>query len=99
MIGVGSGGGDHARLARRDIERCAACHDVQGADPNCILCHTDPDGIEGTNPKTHAINFMNDSNGDWHDDPGSVCYNCHTDPNAYPGGNPNIGFCAYCHNN
>ncbi len=99
MIGVGSGGGDHARLARRDIEQCAACHDVQGADPNCILCHIDPDGIEGTNPKTHELSFMSDSEGNWHDDAGAVCYNCHTDVNAHPGGNPNMGFCAYCHNN
>ncbi len=99
MIGVGSGGGEHSRLARRDIERCASCHDVQGADPNCILCHVDPDGVAGTNPKTHDINFMSDMEGDWHDDPGSVCYNCHTDANAHPGGNPNMGFCAYCHNN
>jgi c(7)-type cytochrome triheme protein len=38
-FGVGSGGGGHARLALRDIESCAACHDVQGADPTCMLCH------------------------------------------------------------
>lgn len=99
MIGVGSGGGEHSRLARRDIERCASCHDVQGADANCILCHVDPDGVKGTNPKTHDINFMSSNNGDWHNDAGSVCYNCHTDANAYPGGNMNFGFCAYCHNN
>ena len=99
LIGIGSGGGEHSRLAKRDIERCASCHDIQGADPNCILCHVDPDGITGTNPKTHDINFMRNENGDWHSDPGSVCYNCHTDANAYPGGNPNIGFCAYCHGN
>lgn len=98
MIGVGSGGGEHAKLARRDIERCASCHDVQGADPNCILCHTDPDGIAGTNPKTHELNFMGNEEGDWHSDAGSVCYSCHTDANAYPGGNPNMGFCSYCHN-
>ena len=29
---VGSGGGRHAVLARRDMERCAACHDLQGED-------------------------------------------------------------------
>ena len=52
-IGVGSGGGDHATLAKRDIERCMACHDVNGADPTCITCHFDADGIKGTNPKTH----------------------------------------------
>ncbi len=36
----GTDGGEHARLARRDIERCITCHDVQGQDPNCITCHT-----------------------------------------------------------
>lgn len=36
----GTDGGEHARLARRDIERCIACHDVQGQDPTCITCHT-----------------------------------------------------------
>lgn len=44
-IGKGSGGGRHAELARRDIESCASCHDVQGSDPTCMLCHTDNGGI------------------------------------------------------
>ena len=57
-LGVGSGGGEHARLARRDIESCAACHGSEGADPVCITCHIDPDGIKGTNPKTHDPGFM-----------------------------------------
>ncbi len=35
----GTNGGEHARLARRDIERCISCHDVQGKDPSCINCH------------------------------------------------------------
>ena len=97
-IGVGSGGGEHAVLARRDIESCAACHDTQGADPSCIICHMDNDGIKGTNPKTHESGFMSDNeHGDWHDDMGSVCYNCHTDINARPSGTPGIGFCGYCH--
>jgi hypothetical protein len=39
MIGVGTGGGEHARLARRDIESCISCHDVEGADPSCMKCH------------------------------------------------------------
>ncbi len=95
MIGVGSGGGDHATLARRDIESCAACHDTQGADPTCITCHLDSDGIKGTNPKTHPANFMNDTHGDWHDSMGSVCYNCHV--NASPQSTAGIGFCGYCH--
>lgn len=39
LFGKGSGGGEHAKLGRRDIERCISCHDVQGQDPTCILCH------------------------------------------------------------
>ncbi len=98
-IGVGTGGGQHATLARRDIERCSGCHDVQGADANCILCHVDNDGIKGTNPKTHIRGFMkSSSDGDWHNDLGSVCYSCHTDANARPTGKKGIGFCGYCHN-
>ncbi|PKL83716.1 MAG: cytochrome C [Ignavibacteriae bacterium HGW-Ignavibacteriae-3] len=98
-IGVGTGGGQHAVLARRDIENCSSCHDVQGADQNCILCHVDNDGVKGTNPKTHARNFGRDfDKGDWHSDRGSVCYSCHTDANARPGGIKGVGFCGYCHN-
>jgi len=37
----GSGGGTHAELARRDIESCISCHDVQGKDPTCFMCHTE----------------------------------------------------------
>jgi hypothetical protein len=94
-IGVGSGGGEHAILAKRDIERCASCHDVQGADPTCINCHLDSDGIKGTNPKTHASNFMRDNFGDWHNSLGSICFNCHTSqsPTSLAG----MGFCGYCH--
>jgi hypothetical protein len=93
-LGVGSGGGDHAILAKRDIERCTSCHDIQGADPTCITCHLDSDGIKGTNPKTHAIGFMSDMKGDWHDSEGSICYNCHNGSPSTPSG---IGFCGYCH--
>jgi hypothetical protein len=94
--GVGSGGGDHAVLAKRDIESCISCHDVQGADPTCTaFCHLDPDGIKGNNPKTHAANFMRDTYGDWHNDIGSICYNCHTSQSpSTPAG---MGFCGYCH--
>lgn len=92
IIGVGSGGGEHATLARRDIESCASCHDVQGADPTCIKCHLDSDGIKGTNPRTHPANFMKDEHGDWHTSDGSVCFNCHT--NTHQAGQ---GFCGYCH--
>jgi hypothetical protein len=94
-IGAGTGGGDHATLARRDIERCISCHDVQGADPTCITCHLDSDGIKGTNPKTHPAGFMRGENGDWHGDQGSVCFNCHT--NSSPKSISGLGFCGYCH--
>jgi len=97
-IGVGSGGGRHAEMAKRDIESCTACHDVQGADPSCILCHVDNDGIKGTNPKTHMNKFMRDEDGDWHSDANSVCYSCHRDANARPNGTKGVGFCGYCHN-
>ena len=40
FVRVGADGGQHAVLARRDIESCAACHDVEGRDPSCVLCHT-----------------------------------------------------------
>jgi hypothetical protein len=93
--GVGSGGGEHANLARRDIENCSACHDTFGGDPTCINCHLDSDGVKGTNPKTHTRNFMRNVNGDWHTSQGSVCYNCHT--SASPASLPNVGFCGYCH--
>lgn len=96
-LGVGSGGGLHAELAKRDIENCASCHDTQGADPACIMCHTDNDGIKGTNSKTHATGFMNNEKGDWHGDFGAVCYNCHTDAGALLQISGQ-GFCGYCHN-
>lgn len=95
IFGVGSGGGEHSKLARRDIERCTACHDVNGADPTCITCHLDSDGIKGTNPKTHVNNFMRNEDGDWHSNAGSVCYNCHT--SATPNSPVTSGFCNYCH--
>lgn len=94
-FGVGTGGGEHATNARRDIESCISCHDVQGADPTCFRCHTDPDGIKGNNHKTHSAGFMRNEKGDWHDSPGSVCYNCHT--SASPQTPAGIGFCGYCH--
>lgn len=97
-LGIGTGGGEHAILAKRDIEKCASCHDAQGADPVCVTCHMDTDGIKGTNPKTHAKSFMKDNDdGDWHHDRGSMCYTCHTDANARPGGRSGERFCGYCH--
>ena len=97
-IGVGSGGGGHATLARRDIESCASCHDVQGGDPICLTCHTDSDGLKGTDPRTHARGFMEGVNGEWHSDPGSSCFMCHNDANARPSGTKGQRFCGYCHN-
>lgn len=96
-IGVGSGGGTHAQLAKRDIQRCMACHDTEGNDPTCITCHVDPDGIKGNNPKTHANAFMRNTKGEWHDDMASNCFACHTDPNAKPNGRAGQNFCGYCH--
>lgn len=97
VLGLGSGGGLHAQLARRDIESCAACHDAQGADPTCVRCHFDNDGIKGTNYRTHTPGFMASVQGSWHSDPGAACYVCHTDPNAHVGGTRGQGFCGYCH--
>lgn len=97
-MGVNTGGGIHAKLARQDIEQCQTCHDVQGGDPICIKCHYDNDGIKGTNPKTHETGFMKDEKGMWHDTQGAVCYTCHTDPQAKPNGIKGVGFCGYCHN-
>jgi hypothetical protein len=95
-LGVGSGGGDHATLARQDIMQCVSCHDVQGADPTCSsMCHMDSDGIEGTDPKTHVSNYMNNEYGDWHSTQSSICYNCHTSQS--PSSPAGIGFCGYCH--
>mgnify|MGYP001182340652 CR=1 FL=1 len=96
-IGVGSGGGEHALLAKRDIASCASCHDAAGADPVCVQCHNDADGIKGTNPKTHVAGFLKSDKGDWHNDLNSVCYSCHTDANAKPNGIAGVGFCGYCH--
>jgi len=96
-VGVGSGGGRHAEIARRDIENCMTCHDVQGGDPTCMQCHTDADGIRGTDPRTHPGGFRSGDEGSWHEDAGATCYSCHTDMNAHPGGKRGLGFCGYCH--
>lgn len=97
-IGAGTGGGQHALLAKRDIERCIACHDTEGSDPACIRCHTDSDGIRGTDSRTHKKGYLsNMDDGDWHSSSASLCYNCHTDANARPNGIAGIGFCGYCH--
>lgn len=91
-IGVGSGGGRHAKLAKRDIEMCMSCHDTEGADPTCIICHVDRNPGLGNDPKTHQKGFMKDVEGDWHTNDGSVCFSCHV--NTRKAG---LGFCGYCH--
>lgn len=96
-LGVNTGGGLHAKLARTDIENCEGCHSVSGADPVCIKCHFDNDGVRGTNPKTHENGYMSDERGIWHDTEGAICYSCHTDPYAKPNGMKGVGFCSYCH--
>ncbi len=40
LPGQGTGGGIHAKLAERDLESCMSCHDVEGSDPVCAMCHT-----------------------------------------------------------
>jgi hypothetical protein len=96
-LGYGSGGGRHAIEARRDIENCITCHDVQGNDPTCTTCHMDADGVKSTDPATHEKGYMSGDHGPWHTTTGAVCYNCHTDMNARPGGEKGRGFCGYCH--
>lgn len=90
--GVGTGGGRHAELARRDLERCAACHDVQGEDPTCLACHVDRSPGLGNDPRTHEPGFMRSVEGAWHDDPNDTCFVCHQ---RSSGDQP--GFCTYCH--
>ncbi len=36
---TGPRGGLHAEEARRDMESCMSCHDVDGQDPTCMTCH------------------------------------------------------------
>ena len=84
-------GGIHAQMARRDIELCQSCHDTDGADPICLKCHTDKDGLRGTDPKTHVTGYMQDVYGDWHSNSAALCFTCHTSQKK------GIGFCGYCH--
>ncbi len=90
--GVGTGGGRHASMARRDIESCAACHDVQGQDPICLACHMDRNLGRGNDPRTHEPGYMRSVHGPWHNDRQATCYACHT-PSAFS----TPGFCTYCH--
>ncbi len=84
---------DHGRFARNDVENCASCHD--NGDPTCARsgCHTDFDGIKGTNPRIHDSGISRfDSHGPWHDDDGYFCFQCHTSTHTQ-----GEGFCGYCH--
>jgi hypothetical protein len=84
---------DHGRVARRDVESCASCHDSD--DPTCGRsgCHRDDDGLRGTDPRYHSpdINLFS-SKGPWHNDDGYYCYHCHSNTNR-----SETGFCGYCH--
>ncbi len=91
-LGVGSGGGRHAELARKDIASCAVCHETSGQDPACVLCHVDRLPGVGNDPKTHETGFLSTRKGNWHDDPAALCYTCHTNTRT-----AGIGFCGYCH--
>ena len=35
----GVGGGLHAQLAKKDMENCVSCHNIEGQDPTCYTCH------------------------------------------------------------
>jgi hypothetical protein len=68
-------GGQHRFAARRDITSCAGCHD-QGAQANCVLCHsaTGLAGAPGRNPhpakflRTHSLSDTRDND---------MCRACH----------------------
>ena len=92
VLGRVGAGGRHAEWARRDIERCMACHDVEGADPTCLQCHVDFDGALNTDPRTHDKHAAWEDEWGFHNDPGTVCYLCHVNTRR-----PGLGFCGYCH--
>jgi len=92
---VGTGGGRHAEMAERDIELCAACHEVTlaGTDPTCLRCHMDRNPGLGNDPRTHEEDVVDKAvHGPWHEDDDAVCYICHT-----RGPRAGVGFCGYCH--
>lgn len=93
-LAAGSGGGRHGEMARRDMELCAACHEVGigAADPTCLDCHRDSSPGRGNDPSTHGPGFAGGAGkGEWHTDDGAVCYICHTRDTGAG------GFCGYCH--
>jgi len=85
---------DHGQAARNDVENCASCHD--SSDPTCARagCHSDFDGIRGTDPRIHpGGSGQLEIKGPWHSDDGYFCFQCHVGTNT-----PGMGFCGYCHN-
>ncbi|MFC1557684.1 cytochrome c3 family protein, partial [candidate division KSB1 bacterium] len=88
----GAGGGRHAQLAKRDISMCASCHDANGEDPVCLLCHMDRTPGKNNDLRTHPRRYRSD-HGPWHNDRNFMCFTCHVNANpADP-----AGFCSYCH--
>jgi hypothetical protein len=85
---------DHGRYARTDVENCASCHESD--DPTCARagCHSDFDGIRGTDARIHDPNAAQfDYGGPWHSDDGYYCFQCHVSTRE-----TGEGFCQYCHN-
>jgi hypothetical protein len=66
----------HGRLARRDINRCASCHD-RGAASICVSCHM----VGGTGGNPHPTGFLSGQRaGDCRTD--RMCLVCHTGGSA-----------------
>ncbi|MFC1555855.1 hypothetical protein ACFL67_02110 [candidate division KSB1 bacterium] len=89
----GSGGGQHARMAKQDISRCSACHDANGEDPTCLLCHMDRTPGKFNDLRTHSNNNYKSVMGPWHGDKNYMCFTCHVNAQS----NDPVGFCGYCH--
>ena len=84
---------DHGRAARSDIENCASCHETDDHTCGRVGCHSDSDGLRGTDPRYHPPSVSRfDHEGAWHNDDGYFCYSCHTNTRR-----AGVGFCGYCH--
>jgi hypothetical protein len=82
----------HADAARQDMESCASCHAEERSTCSQPGCHSDMDGVRGTDPSIHPSNFTDLEKGPWHDDPSFECFQCHPNP-----GLAGRAFCGYCH--
>ena len=83
----------HSQAAKNDVENCASCHMTDDLTCARAGCHSDFDGIRGTDPKIHISGAEQfDTEGDWHNDNSFYCYQCHTRSNRIQ-----TGFCSYCH--